>query len=230
MYNEARPATLKLKPCIERSGFMKGALVRSTVTLMFALLSSLATAQTVINFDDIAGMPPPYGEGIPVAPQYLVSDASLTLGVLFSSAGGGIVVAAAANCVSPPNCASATKISGGAPVMSFSDPVYASFWSDAATAGVVDTVSITLTDTSSTSTLNAYNSVGGLLGSTTGGASATLTLTFPGQIHSVRIDQGPMAFDDFTFDGLAPAPTLAGSATVDVTNKANPPTIKQKGR
>src|SRR5262249_23669411 len=49
----------------------------------------------------------------------------------------------------------------------------------------------------------------------TGGAAATLTVTFPGQIHSVRINQGPMAFDDFTFDGLQG--TAAGPIVVDQT-------------
>ena len=38
------------------------------------------------------------------------------------------------------------------------------------------------------------------------GASAVLRVDGPGAIHSVVLNQGPYAFDDFTFDGLAPAP------------------------
>src|SRR5712692_4961974 len=154
----------------------------SVVTLTLVLASKTVIAQTVISFDDLLGMPPPFSDGLPVAAQYSVSNQYLCSGVLFSSAGGGIVVTAASNCPSPPNCVSATKIVGGAPVMSYSDPVFASFWVNPVTAGVVDYVSITLTNSSSDSTLSAYNRYGTLLGSSRGGPS--LRVTFPGQIHS----------------------------------------------
>src|SRR5438034_11014550 len=38
------------------------------------------------------------------------------------------------------------------------------------------------------------------------GASSTLGLTFPGSIHSVVLQQEPVGFDNFTFDGLVAVP------------------------
>lgn len=111
---------------------------------------------------------------------------------------------------------------GGAPVLSYTDPIFASFWDNPTTAAVVDYVSITLTNTSSLSTLSAYDNSGTFLGSTRGRAGETLTVTFPGQIYSVRIDQGPMAFDDFTFDKLTPAAT-ADVSSVSNRDLKNPP-------
>lgn len=158
---------------------------------------------TVINFDDLPGKPPPFGGAIP--PEFLVDDEYASMGVIFSSNGGGIGILASGNPVSPPNIAVATvwgPISIGA---SYTHDVTATFLIGA-TPATVDLVSITLSDSSSLSTFQAFALNGAFLGQTTGGASATLSLSFPGLIHRVVIKQGPMAFDDFTFEGLIPAP------------------------
>lgn len=165
------------------------------LAIVFALGASSAPAQTVIHFDELAC---PVG---PVTPQCLIHDQYLPLGVLFDSAGGGIAVTSSNNPVSAPNVAVATTLSAGAPVWSYSDSVVASFWSGPAPA-VVDFASITLSNSSSQSMLEAFDVAGASLGITAGGAAATLTVSFPGEIHSVVLHQGPMAFDDFTFGGL----------------------------
>lgn len=171
--------------------------IRIRLPILLVLLSSIARAQVVINFDDRPGIPPPFG---PITPEFLINNQYAALGVVFSSAGGGIVVTAPSNPVSPPNTVAAT-VPG--PVIDYSGPVDATFQIDGV-ATTVDTVSLTFSNSSSPGRLEAYDENGGLLGSTSGGASAVLTITFPGLIHSVRIQQGPMAFDDFTFDGLRP--------------------------
>ncbi|MFM9994254.1 MAG: hypothetical protein ACKVU4_00475 [Phycisphaerales bacterium] len=157
---------------------------------------------TVINFDDRPGLPPPFSLSAPVAPQFIVDDEYELLGVLFSSTGGGIAIVAPGNPVSTPNTATAT---GPGPVLSETHDVTATFMIGT-TPATVDLVSITLSNSSSLSTFQAFALNGTLLGQTTGGASATLTVSFPGLIHRVVIKQGPMAFDDFTFEGLIPAP------------------------
>jgi hypothetical protein len=165
---------------------------------------------TLINFDDRPGQPPPFTAGTPVPAQYLVNNQYSALGVLFDSGGGGVVVSAPSNPVSPPNTVAATATG---PVISYVDPVTAVF-QVGATPAVVDSVSITLTNSSSTSFLDAFDINGALLGTSSGGASATLTTLFPGQIHSSRIRQGPMAFDNFTFSNLALVPEPGGSLAV----------------
>jgi hypothetical protein len=171
------------------------------LVLLFACgaSASVASAQTVIDFDNILATCPPNGQ---VAPGCLVHDEYLAQGVRFDSAGGGVGIGASSNPVSPPHVATATMLVGGVPYMSFTNTVQATFWVNSTIASTVDYVSITLSSSSSNSTLEAFDLAGLSLGSSSGGASATLTVTFPGQIHSVVIHQGPMAFDDFTFDGL----------------------------
>jgi len=161
--------------------------------------ASVCGAQTVIDFDSMQGQSPPGG---PVAPQFLVHDQFLSLGVRFDSAGGGIAVNAPGNPVSPPNTCTATMINGGGPYVSYTDDVTATFWVGS-TAAVVDYVSVALSNSTSPSSLEAFDSNGVSLGASNGGASAVLLVSFPGQIHTVVIHQGPMAFDDFTFDGLS---------------------------
>lgn len=173
----------------------------TTIVMVILLYETMAFA-SVINFDDREGCPPPFGEGMSFDLKYLVNDEYLSQGVLFDSAGGGIEISAPLNPVSPPNVASATR---PGPVETYEEPVFASFWCGNV-QGLVDYVSITLTRSSSTSKLSAYTYDGELLGSDIGGALTTLTVSFPGQIHSVIIEQGPMAFDNFTFSGLIPEP------------------------
>lgn len=179
-------------------------LLAVVVMLCIGLNPSIVYASpVVINFDDRAGMSSTGGfyEGRPVAPEYLVHDQYLSLGVLFESDGGGIVISASGNPVSSPNVAGATR---PGPTLSYHAPVTATFYVGGASA-IVDMVSLTLSNSSSSSTLSAFDLGGGFLGNTSGGASSTLALNFLGSIHSVRLDRGPFAFDDFTFNGLKSA-------------------------
>jgi len=178
---------------------------QSVLALAFLPLS--ATAQTVIDFDDLPGLVPAsgFGPNTPAAADRMIDSEYFDLGVLFESGGGGLFRAAPTNPVSPPNCVTATK---PGPVISYSVPARATFWFGDR-PGVVDFVQVALTDTSFPSELEAYDFEGNLLGRATGGASAVLRVDAPGAIRSVLVQQGPMGFDDFTFDGLAPLSALA---------------------
>ncbi len=180
------------------------------LALSVLAISGVSADAVVIDFDDRPGRPPPFYEGDPVEPQYIVDDEYLGLGVLFDSGGGGIAIAAAGNPVTTPNVAAAT---GPGPVLAFHLPVAASFWVGGG-EGTVDRVSVVLTDTSSMSYLQAFDVHGGLLGQASGSASDILRVDYPGQIHSVVIQQGPMAFDNFTFDGLVPEPATLSLLTL----------------
>ena len=65
----------------------------------------------------------------------------------------------------------------------------------------------------------AYGLNGALLGTATALFPGMMQVSFPAQIHSVRLYGGEYAFDDFQFEGLAvPAPAsalfLLGAAVV----------------
>jgi subtilisin family serine protease len=170
------------------------------LAVLSCLAVSVAHASVVINFDDRVGQEPPFGQGIPA--QVLVNTQYAGQGVTFNSGGGGVAIAHPSNPVSAPNTAGAT---GPGPVLSYTDNVEAMFAISGSPA-VVDLVSLTLTSSSSNSTLTAYGLGGAVLGSSSGAASTIITVSFPGQIHRVVLSGGPFAFDDFTFDGLVPAP------------------------
>ena len=186
---------------------------RFPLALAVCLLVRGAAAQTVVNFDDITVN---CSNGGPFSGSCLVHDQYLALGVRFDSPGGGVGVNASSNPVSPPNVGTATVFVSGQSIASYVDPVDASFWTGGSTPATVDYVSITLSNTSSVSDLEAFDLSGNSLGSASGGASATILVSFPGQIHSVTIHQGPMAFDDFTFDGLlgSTSPFCRGDGTL----------------
>ena len=171
----------------------------------FVVLGFPASAQTVVDFDEHPGQSGTFFGGQPVRPVAIVDSQYLFLGVLFDSGGGGLVRAAGSNPVSPPNVVASTE---PGPVVSYSVPSDSSFWFGDWPA-VVDYVQLTLTDSTSPSTLEAFDFNGNLLGTSSGGASATLRVDAPGAIHFARVQQGPMAFDDFTFDGLQPIAALA---------------------
>jgi hypothetical protein len=169
-----------------------------------AALASIASAQqVVINFDGMQGAVNLGGPNTPVPAQFLVNTQFLAQGVRFDSGGGGIGIGSGSNSPSAPNVAVATA---PGPVSNFTIQTVTATFECNGSPAVVDTVSITLTNSSSQSGLKAYGLAGNFLGATQGGASQTLTVTYPGQIHSVVITQGPMAFDDFTF---SPAPSCA---------------------
>lgn len=182
--------------------------MRTGTALLFGVAAAVGAGQShagtiTIDFDDRDGMPVPYSVGMPIPYEFIVTDAYSSLGVVFSSAGDGISLSASNNPISFPNVATPT---GPGPVIDFHQPVEASFWVGSDPA-VVDSVSLTLTSTSSPTTLLAFNTAGGLLGTTTGRSLEVMEIEFPGAIHSVRITEGPFAFDDFSFSGLVPEPT-----------------------
>jgi len=162
-------------------------------------ISHLALAQVVIGFDDRPGYKGNSAQGQSIPPAYLVHDEYLPLGVRFDSAGGGIGIMYAINSVSPTNVAVATE---PGPIVSFNEPIRATFFSNGLPA-VVDMVALTLTSASGNSTMKALDQNGVRLGYTSDGAGRTLQLSYTGSIHSIELDQGSFAFDNFTFAGLA---------------------------
>ena len=155
-----------------------------------------------IGFDDIVGMIGPWHQGQPVPAKYMIDDEYLSQGVLFKTRGGGLRVARTGNSISSPNMVAGT---GPGPVLDYYAPVYANFW-EGPTPAVVDMAGLTLSNTSRSGSLAAYDLNGSVLGSVSGGASATLSLTFPGQIRSVIFYPRNAVFDNFTFDGLCAVP------------------------
>ena len=87
--------------------------------------TGLVEGLVTIGFDDEFGKPPPFGSGTPSSTEFLIDIEYLDQGVLFDSAGGGVVASAASNVASPPNLVTA---SGPGPVISYSDPATATFW------------------------------------------------------------------------------------------------------
>jgi hypothetical protein len=138
----------------------------------------------------------------------LIDDEYADRGVRFDSAGRGLCRAAPSNPVSAPNVVTATS---PGPVISYSDPVTATF-SFGDRPAVVDYVQLTLTSGSS-ATLIALDITGAIVGTAAGGSSAILRVDAAGAIHKVIVEQGPMGFDDFLFDGLAPVGGLTLAAT-----------------
>ena len=204
MLSLRRPTARRARPSVPGTCFYIAALVT------IACAAAPARAQVTINFDDRPGLTGSFEEGRPVPPQFVIDDEYAALGVRFTSAGGGVALCAGSNPVSPPNTVTAT---GPGPVISYSHPVFATFhFGD--TPGVVDRVSLTFTSSTQPSALDAFDVNGALLGSATGGASATLTLTFEDRIHRVQVRQGPMAFDNFTFAGLQAVPEPSCSAAL----------------
>jgi len=182
---------------------MKTERIWISAILVFAACSFAPNASgVVINFDDRPGLMPPFSQGQPIPAANFVHSEYLPLGVVSNSDGGGIAIVAATNAVSHPNSADATE---AGPVNSYRAPVSAEFF-QAGTFAVTDSVSLTLTDSSSSSTLTAYDFGGVPLGAMSGGASAVLTVSSTGRIHSVVLSGGPFSFDNFTYNGLAVAP------------------------
>ena len=177
------------------------------VFLSLGLLATqhLLATPTLINFDDRVGRPPPYGQGDPAEPQYLIDDEYLSRGVLFQSGGGGLLVSAPSNPVSSPNVVSGTEAGPAGRIQSYQVPITAEFFINGL-PGFVDFVSLDLTSSTSLSTLSAYDQNGALLVSDSGAGPDTLLVRFTGHIHSVALTGGPFAFDNFTFDGLVAVP------------------------
>jgi hypothetical protein len=175
------------------------------------ILCKPVSAAIVIGFDDRPGLTGFASvQGQPVPPAYVIHDEYLPLGVRFDSGGGGVALVRAINAVSPTNVALATE---PGPVMSFNEPVKATFFLSNGAPAVVDMVALTLTSTSGNSRFKAFDRNGVLLGSVMAGPGSTLQLVYSNQIHSVELDQGSFSFDDFTFSGLAAA---FPGATLDI--------------
>jgi len=185
--------------------------LRSVCAILATILCKPVSAAVVINFDDRPGLTGVASvQGQPVPPAYVVHDEYLPLGVRFDSAGGGVALVRALNAVSPTNVALATE---PGPVMSFNEPVKATFYLSNGAPAVVDMVALTLTSTSGNSRFKAFDRNGAMLGSVMAGAGSTLQLAYSNQIHSVELEQGSFSFDDFTFSGLAAA---FPGATLDI--------------
>lgn len=161
---------------------------------------------SIIDFDDIEGMPGPFYERQPVPWQYVVNDEYLSRGVSFDSEGGGIRVAHAGNAMSQPNLASGTaKDPQQGPVSDYNAWVRASFWVDGS-PGLVDMAGLTISNFTGSGVLEAYNLNKSLLGSVSSQQPSFLFLNFPGQIHSVTFIPNHATFDNFTFYGLNKVP------------------------
>ena len=202
--------------------------MKSFITCAFAAVFSFLMLGSVnaatIDFDDIEGMSGPFEAGQSIPAQYIVDDEYLSHGVLFESEGGGIRVVRAGNAISYPNLASGT-ITGNQryPVADYDTWIRASFWVDGV-RGLVDTAGLTISNFNGSGVLKAYGLNGSLLGSISSQESPTLSLVFPGQIHSVTFIPKHAVFDNFTFDGLqeVPAPgavwlLLSGLAAIQST-------------
>lgn len=179
--------------------------MKKTLCLMTCLAASgFARAGVIeINFDDRPARATPVPIGDPVPPEFVVNDEYLSLGILFDSGGDGVWLSRGSNPVSPPNVACP---SGPGTVFGFAGPSEMTFWLDGA-PGRVDFVSAVLTGSSDFATLTAYVADGVILGTSIGGPSATLIVTFPGLIHSAVLTGNSYAFDNVRFDGLVPAPS-----------------------
>ena len=161
--------------------------------LFFSLVAPMTAQQVVIDFDALTA---PFS---PVTTPLYVSNQFASQGVIFGSDfGGGMGVVGSSNPVSAPNVVVATDSTG---LVNYTQPVWARFELQGGLA-VVDSVSVSLTSSSANSTLEAYDTNGQLVGAASGAANAILSVTAVGLINNVRILQGPMAFDDFTFSNL----------------------------
>jgi len=183
---------------------------RPTLVLSIAILALGAmhkASATLIDFDDMPGYPCGCDPGVVIPSQFIIDDEYLNRGVLFDSAGGGVYVAAASNAVSPPNTIGGLGAGG---VIDYFAPIYVSFWRHNGAGALVDFVSITLTDSSDSAVMRAYDVDGVLLGSVLGTGSETMTVAFPGAISSVVILPSFAAFDDLVFSNVSvPAPAAA---------------------
>jgi len=153
------------------------------------LLVAGARAETV-NFDDRAGKPGPFSG--PCAAQFQIDDEYAGQGIHFASTSPAVCVIAPGNPVSSPNVV--TGISGGN--IDFAAPIIATFF-DGANPTTVFSLSLVLTSSSSSSaSVRVFDSNGALLGSSTGPGPHSFVSS---RIHSVTIDSGFVAADDFSF-------------------------------
>lgn len=182
----------------------KSSLAIAIVVYLSVSADPSAASGFTVDFDDRAGKPGPFSGACPAENQ--VHDEYLGLGVRFESNDAAVcVLEPGAGAPSPPNVA--TGVTGGN--IDFSAPVVASFH----LGGVPETVtsvSVTLTSSSSsTTTVEAYDLNGVLLGSSGFTGPGTHIVAFNKKIHSVRVDNGAFAFDDFTFSDPAAPPVPA---------------------
>jgi hypothetical protein len=181
----------------------------AALSAIFLLAAPRLSASTIvfIGFDGHAALacpPSPCNNGTIVPSADLVTGYYLPLGVEFGSPGSPIAILAGSNPVSAPNVAAGT-LDGG---IDYDADVFATFSFD------VNFVSIALTSTSTSATLEAFGNNGVLLSSASGGPG-TIVVRDPGLIHSVEIVENNAAFDNFTFGYSVPEPStfvLLGSA------------------
>jgi hypothetical protein len=190
------------------SGLQRRFLVAMAVLSAILLAAPQLSASTIvfIGFDSHAALACPCNSGMFVPPADLVTGYYLPLGVDFGSPGAPIAILAGGNPVSAPNVAVGT-LDGG---IDYDADVFATFSFD------VNFVSIALTSTSTSATLEAFGNNGALLNSASGGPG-TIVVSDPGLIHSIEIVPDNAAFDNFAFGYSVPEPStflLLGSGLV----------------
>lgn len=124
------------------------------------MVKDLAASEVTIDFDGFLGRMGAFTAGTPFGTDYLIDVEYAPLGVLFDSGGGGLLLAAPNNPVSRPNTVTATE---AGPVISYTVPATAEFWMGDRPAAA-DFVQVTLTNTTSPSSMEAYDYFGNLLG------------------------------------------------------------------
>ena len=166
-----------------------------------------------IDFDDRPGWMGSQARGTPFGSDFLIDNEYASLGVLFDSRGGGLVVVDDPLAPSAPNVVNATDIGPSylndmGPRISYSWCSEALFWKDDR-PGVVDSFSVTTTAHGGGARLVAYDYTGAQVASAQGGNGIPMRIDAPGRIHRVDIEQGPLSFDDVSFSGFQPVDVLA---------------------
>lgn len=180
------------------------------LTIAMAILAGVGNSghATTIDFDDIVGMAAGSSRaGQVILPEFMVDDEYLSLGVLFYTEGGGLRVTRAGNSISYPNLVAGTARGAR---LDYNAMVRASFWVDDV-PGLVDMAGLTISNFDGAGKLEAYTLDGELLGAVFDKGVSILSLTYPGQIHSVVFKPTHAVFDNFTFDGLRMVP-IPGAA------------------
>ena len=194
---------------------MKKLSMRLAAATILALACGAAAhaADHLITFEEpgLTAMSNSPGSAVPAGSQ--LHDQFLGIGVSFSSGAGFVAVVNHGCCTaSVPNIIGGTT-SGGA--LSYGTPITITFFDPADTTapGITDFVQIRgdFIPIPGTATMNAYDALGGLLGSVTRddvAAGVDLNLSFAG-IHSVMLSQtsATIGLDNFAFDNVTAVPT-----------------------
>lgn len=184
----------------------------SKVILITSAILGITTSPSLaitINFDNLSGGMGFTLTGQPVPSEAQISDRFLeTSGIVFGSDSSGVALVnlGFGHAASGSNGIGANNNG----ILSYSHPIFASFFlpSNPSVKAVTNFVSITpdrWPDPTKSLLLEAFGVDGNLLGSFSAFDPSPLSIAVEG-IHSVKITgNGTAAFDDFTFDDVAPA-------------------------